>query len=733
MFIRTKISNNLLAKASFTIGMLMAIGGNAIGQQSKPVDYKNDELGIQLQLPDKSWKLYDKSQTTLKVLLFSPKSDLVTRCTVMAFPKVVIPEGLLTREKQIKAAFGKTYKRIAYDDVKFAGRNAKRIEYESIGTRTIEWGFDDKKFFIVIQLSTTQAGWKDAKTKKQLESIRDSFQYRGIANLKVSAEVDRSTSAQVRAKRKKNLAEKTRSFELSHHDLEVTIKPDKKSLKVTDKITLKSLKNDLKSIDLYVTVVDVDSVDGVAGMTWTTRKLPNETGNDQRKKLTVSFDPPLKKNAQVELIVKTSSKDYQQSIDQDLVAEVAVLGQVRPKSTYSSHILYYPIDEHNDSSANIKLRVPTGYTALTGGKLQSQTTDGDQTVYAYSNKQRRKRILPFGFAVAKYISQTGVSKSGLRLTVYGYPGEEKLVGQRAKVATETANLFERMMGPLPWKQVRFAHVTPFRKETGVSLPGLIIISDGYFTDFSKTDMSDGNISKPDVLSLLVVADELSHQWNIYAVPLPNELGEGVSTFTNMLLIESRHGDAAYRRGIKFCQEAYLRSTSVAKNIAIADPAIYETKAYRGIVFCKTPVVLAMLRDLVGDEKFFTAWRKAFSEFDPQQDGFEIVEKAFSETTGSDLRWFFDQWFFRAGHPRISVAHDQKEKNLTVTLSQQQPGEPYRLAGVLRISGGSGQVINRKVEFDGAKTTVEIDCDFVAEKIEFDPDNKLLKEMVPPKK
>ena len=56
--------------------------------------------------------------------------------------------------------------------------------------------------------------------------------------------------------------------------------------------------------------------------------------------------------------------------------------------------------------------------------------------------------------------------------------------QRLKVAVESADIFEKMMGPLPWKDVRFVHVTPVRKETGVSLPGLILISDMFFRDLT---------------------------------------------------------------------------------------------------------------------------------------------------------------------------------------------------------------------------------------------------------
>ena len=209
-----------------------------------------------------------------------------------------------------------------------------------------------------------------------------------------------------------------------------------------------------------------------------------------------------------------------------------VSGQVRSKSSYSSHVFYYPVDPVNDAAMDIRLTVPSGYTAVSGGLLVGTESSGSETTFHYRTEVRRPRLLPFGFAVGRYISQRGSSDAGLRPTVYGYPGEEMLMRERVDVAVESANVFERMMGPLPWKDVQFAHVAPERKEMAVSLPGLILLSDGCFREnISAADMSDGQFNRPDVLGLISVTDELSHQWNVYAANWPNELAEGVSTYT----------------------------------------------------------------------------------------------------------------------------------------------------------------------------------------------------------
>ncbi len=696
--------------------VLCAAAQNPAGQ---PYTWKNQELGVSITLPDKKWQLSDRSQGSAKVFIFSPSKNIATRCTVLYLPVAVLPEGLLGRESQIKAALGDRYKRVAYETDALGGQEVQRLEYAAIGNTTLEYGLRRDDFYLIFQLSAPDHVWKDAKSKASLEKIRQSFAFTGKARLK-TVEADLSTPDEVRARRKAALKKEKPEFEISHHDLRVEIDPPGHSLKTRDRLTVRSLKEGLSEIELRYSVVRIDDVQPQTEAQWETKQR-----GEGESVLSIRFHTPLNLGQERVLAVRTSSDDFKQSVDQTLVQEIAMLGQVRERSSWSSHIIYYPIDQLNDAVMDIALTVPSEYTAVTGGLLLKTETDEGKTTFHYRSAVRRPRKLPFGFAAAKYIMVEGVSDLGLPLIFYGYPGEEKLIRQRLDLAVQCAGLFEKLMGPLPFEAVRFAHVTPIRKEMGVSLPGLILISDGFFDDIENVDLSHGRPEGRDDLSLLLVADELSHQWNFYSVPLPNELAEGVSTFTNALLIEHRHGEEAYRKMIRYCANAYRTSTALGRDTAIADPAIYKTQAYRGIAFCKVPVVLDMLRRETGDETFFAAWRKVFQEFDSNEDGYTILEKAFSESSGEDLSWFFEQWFFQAGCPDIAVEFSQQEDSLTVTLRQQQQQEPYRITGELLLRGVQGETLRRSITLSDRETTLKLEVSFSVQEILFDPDDHVL--------
>ncbi|MDV7400639.1 M1 family aminopeptidase, partial [Arthrospira platensis SPKY1] len=71
---------------------------------------------------------------------------------------------------------------------------------------------------------------------------------------------------------------------------------------------------------------------------------------------------------------------------------------------------------------------------------------------------------------------------------------------------------------------------------------------------------------------------------------------------------------------------------------------------------KGGAVLHMLRDYVGDDAFWAGLNRYLTD-----NAYTAVEAhnlrlAFEQVTGEDLNWFFNQWFFEAGHPQLEVTY-----------------------------------------------------------------------------
>jgi len=645
----------------------------ALAQSGEP--YVHESPRFELTLPSAKWQVRDMGAGGVLALVFTPVEDMTTRCSVLRYPGSFLPGGLETREAQLRAAAGGLYARVSLGPGRIAGRAARRLEYTVAGATSIEWGFTEGGDHVIFQLAAPAAVWDDPHERTALEAVRDSFKWTGG---KARGPVDRTAPDEIRTARALE-AVADRPFEVTRHRIAARIEPAEHALAVSDSIDLVARQDGLAQVRLYTSLVTVAEVTSAAPISWRLETLP------QADVLVVSFDPPLAAGAAATIDVSLACDEFFQGTDQELVAEIGVLGQIRPRSSWSSHVLWYPLDERNDAALDVTFDVPAPLVALTGGELVERVQADGRARWRYVEESRVPRRLPFGFAVGDYRSRAAESEGGLSLSAWGFAGEETRIDQRAEILSQCAAAFERALGPLPWSEVRFVHVQPERKETGVSLPGMILVSDSYFPDLAGVDASSGDLSDPGVLGLLVVADELSHQWNFYAAGFPNELAEGISTYTNALFLEERYGQETYRRAIRYCRDAWIDGADESTEYAVANPAVYTSSRYRSVVFCKTPVALDALRRRLGDEVFFDGFRRAFAQDDRALDGFERFEGGFEQAADIELRPFFDQWFFRAGFPQLELALE----GARVIVRQTQEEEPYELEVEISIDCADG--------------------------------------------
>jgi len=677
----------------------------------------DEATGLCFDLPEDGYKLQDQSQAGVVVHIWASPEGMTKRVVVLSFPHALAPDGLETRRQQVSNMLHADYRELRFEPGKLAGIEGTVWEYTAQSEHVIECAAQVDDRLLVLQVAAPDADWKDAAKAPALHAVIDDATLGTAAAPPAQAEEDLSTPDDVRRERP---APPSPEWHVASHDVKVTLDPTKGTLSVSDDLVVEALKDDVATVTLVTSVVTLDSLeqDG-APLAVATRD-----GGNGSKLHGVTLASPLKAGQRATLRFSGHADDYLANVPNDLVAEVSVLGQVRDKSSYSSHIVYYPLDDTNDASVKLTVTVPKGYVVAAGGNPGAVTEAGGQVTYEFSNDLAVPRILPFGWAVAKYIQRSAQTTSGNELVWYGYEGEGTLIEQRLAVAEKAYGIFEKMMGPLPWKRVAFAHVSPVEREMGVSTPGLIMISDGFFQDLTGVKVDGAKLEDPSVLGALVVVDELSHQWNAYAVALPNELAEGVATFLDLCYAGEDSGPDSYRAGIAKVAAYYLGGRAADKDVPVASPRVYQTKAYRTIAFCKVPVILDMLRQYLGDERFFAAWRSAFTKLVGKRCWYDDLTAELSASAGEDLSWFSGQWFLTAGRPLIKASVDGR----TLTLVQLQPQPPFRLPALeVRVTTPDG--VDHDLTLSMADRTLELPLDFDATgaKVTVDPRKLLLVE------
>ena len=77
----------------------------------------------------------------------------------------------------------------------------------------------------------------------------------------------------------------------------------------------------------------------------------------------------------------------------------------------------------------------------------------------------------------------------------------------------------------------------------------------------------------------------------------------------------------------------------------------------------------MLRRLVGDETFFSAIRRFYTEQKFKKAGTDDLQRAFETESGRSLDRFFERWIYGADIPRIRYARTIAPGSVTVRFEQ----------------------------------------------------------------
>jgi aminopeptidase N len=135
----------------------------------------------------------------------------------------------------------------------------------------------------------------------------------------------------------------------------------------------------------------------------------------------------------------------------------------------------------------------------------------------------------------------------------------------------------------------------------------------------------------------------------------------------------------------------------------------------------------MMRAFVGDSAFFKALNlylttNKFKSAEAQQ-----LRLAFEEVTGKDLNWFWNQWYYGSGHPKLNIiySYDNNTKQARVIV-QQSTDKTFILPAKIDVWNGNTPV-TYNVWVKNKMDTFNFPSSSKPNLINFDADKKLLAE------
>ncbi len=227
-----------------------------------------------------------------------------------------------------------------------------------------------------------------------------------------------------------------------------------------------------------------------------------------------------------------------------------------------------------------------------------------------------------------------------------------------------------------------------------------------------------------------IAHELFHQWFgdlVTAESWSNlTVNESFADFSEVLWAEHKYGqDEADAHNYTGMQNYMANPDNRTKNLVRFHYGDKE-EVFDGVTYQKGGRILNMLRNYLGKEAFYKGLNiylktNAFKAGEAQQ-----LRLALEEASGRDLSWYFNQWYYGAGHPTLKIGYkwDEATKTQTVYLTQTQDGNGFILPMAIDIYAG-GKKTRHKVWMNDKSDTLTFKSDVKPDLVNVDGDKILL--------
>lgn len=526
-------------------------------------------------------------------------------------------------------------------------------------------------------------------------------------------------------------ASKTRTIDITHTKLDVKFDYEKQHMYGKAYITLKPYFYPTSTVELDAKGFDVLGVFVVDAKNNTT---PLQYEYENLAKLKIKLGKEYKANEELTLFVNYVAKPNElpsDGLDTDkgdaAITEDKGLYFINPLledknkprqiwtqgETEASSCWFPTFDSPNERfTQEIIMTVDTQYVTLSNGKLIASKVNKDGT-----RTDHWKQNLPH----APYLAMMAVGKfsivkdkwRNIEVNYYVEKEYEKYARLIFGNTPKMIEFFSKKLGvDYPWEKYHQIVVRDF-VSGAMENTGAVI----HFDMLQHDDRMHIDQPMEDVIS-----HELFHHWFGDLVTTESwanlPLNESFATYGEYLWREYAYGREEADEHLdedlsRYLSEAEEKKAELVRFNHDKPDDMFDAHSYQ-----KGGRVLHMLRKYVGDDAFFKALNIYLT-----QNKFKSVEMhqlrlAVEEVTGEDLNWFFNQWFYSAGHPVLDINHSYDEENgvYAIEITQQQSGE--NIPSVYKLP------VKVDIYTETGKTTEEIVIDESFERFEFNPAGKV---------
>jgi aminopeptidase N len=467
------------------------------------------------------------------------------------------------------------------------------------------------------------------------------------------------------------------------------------------------------------------------------RPLKFEYNNEQ---INIQLDKTYKKGEKYTVYVEYTAKpdEYEKQSGRDPMLGTKGLFFINPKGedknkpiqiwtqgeTESNSVWFPTIDQtQQKTTQEIYMTVPAKYVSLSNGKLISQKLNADGTRTDYWKMDLPNSPYLFFMGVGNYAvvkdSWRGKEVNYYVEPEYG-PVAKKIFGNTPEMMT----YFSKLTGvDYPW--IKYSQMTA-RDYVAGAMENTTATLHQEFAQQDARELTDENRWEG------TIAHELFHHWFGDYVTAESwshlTVNESFADYSQTLWFEYKYGKDAGDAENYWGMRAYLQGDNTKKDLVRFYYSDREDM-FDAVSYQKGGRILHMLRNYLGDSAFFKGLNLYLTTNKFKSAEAHHLRLALEEVSGKDLTWYFNQWYFGSGHPKLNInySYQQEKKQAMVVVKQtQNTGKIFRVPTYIDIYHGKNKSRNM-VWIENAIDTFYFTSETKPDLINFDSDKVLLAE------
>ncbi|WP_346984468.1 M1 family metallopeptidase [Chryseobacterium sp. POE27] len=406
-----------------------------------------------------------------------------------------------------------------------------------------------------------------------------------------------------------------------------------------------------------------------------------------------------------------------QGKDPDMPTQIWTQGE-----TESSSAWFPTIDKPNQKTTQeIYMTVPDKYVTLSNGMLKESQKESNGLRTDHWVMDKRHSTYLFFMGVGEY----AIVKDKWRNIPVDYYIEKEYEPYAKQIYGNTPEMIEffskRLGYDYPWaKYAQISgrdYVSGAMENTTATLHGSDILQ-------KPGQLIDENTWED------TIAHELFHQWFgdlVTAESWSNlTVNESFANYSEYLWNEHKYGkDQADYHQMKDVNMYIHTPGNFDKNLVRFN---YDSRedVFDLVTYQKGGGILHMLRNYLGDDAFFAGMQDYLKTNEYQNAEAHQLRLSFEKVSGKDLNWFFNQWYFGSGNPKINYSYtfEPVKKQIAVIVEQTQE-QPFQFPLAIDVyENGKPKRYNVWVNAT-AKNTFNFDVSKNADLVNINADGVLL--------